>query len=246
MELNDDITLYEILEISSTASPQDIREAYLRTKTAYNRSNPALYTLVSPEEREAMIQRIEDAYEILSNPEKKREYDNHTGSLLDTESLFISQKEPNELENVVSIDRYPPMENLSDPNETLIPPSTDFRPTSDADLEPPMHHTQTPDTPMKPKTHSQLFQAIESEIEWRGSFLKKIRETYKISLEEMMGITKISKTYITAIENESFEKLPAPVYVRGFITQIAKALKLPSEKVAAPYLERYRQKRQFK
>ena len=84
-----------------------------------------------------------------------------------------------------------------------------------------------------------LAREIELESEWRGPFLKRIREAYKISIEELSNTTKITKAYLNAIEADNFTKLPAPVYVRGFITQIAKALRLVPERVVPVYMTRF-------
>ena len=53
-------------------------------------------------------------------------------------------------------------------------------------------------------------------------------------------VTKISRAYLTCLEEEEFESLPAAVFVRGFVVQAAKALKLPHEKVASNYMDHYR------
>jgi cytoskeletal protein RodZ len=54
----------------------------------------------------------------------------------------------------------------------------------------------------------------------------------------MADMTKVSKTYIRNIEDEAFDKLPAAVYVRGFVYQYAKSLKLNPELVANSFLYR--------
>ncbi|MCM2278833.1 MAG: helix-turn-helix domain-containing protein [Oligoflexia bacterium] len=86
---------------------------------------------------------------------------------------------------------------------------------------------------------SSLAREIEAETEWTGLFLKRVREMRNISIEELSAITKISKTYLQAVEEENYPKLPAPVYVRGFVNQMARALKLPQEKVSAAYMSRF-------
>jgi flagellar biosynthesis protein FlhG len=86
-----------------------------------------------------------------------------------------------------------------------------------------------------------LAEEISNEVEWRGPFLKKVREARRISIEELSKITKISKTYLSAIEEELFEKLPAPVFTRGFVTQFAKTLKLNHVPVVAAYMTRFQQ-----
>ena len=46
--------------------------------------------------------------------------------------------------------------------------------------------------------------------------------------------------YLQALEAERFAKLPAPVYVRGFLAEYARALGLDVERVKQTYLDRYR------
>ena len=68
--------------------------------------------------------------------------------------------------------------------------------------------------------------------------LRKVREARNVPVEEMSEFTKISKAYLIAIEEENYAKLPAAVYLRGFIIQISKYLRLPHEKVATAYMDR--------
>lgn len=106
-----------------------------------------------------------------------------------------------------------------------------------AAVAPPMFTSRTP----APTHHDDptLIQEMAVEQEWHGHFLKKIREARHIAFEEVADFTKVSKTYILAIEEETFAKLPAAVFVRGFVTQYAKMLKLPHEKVVAGFMSRY-------
>lgn len=83
---------------------------------------------------------------------------------------------------------------------------------------------------------------IANEREWRGATLRKIREIRRYSLDDIAQITKISKTYIIALEEEAYAKLPAPVFIRGFLLQIAKTLKIPTEEVAQAYMLRYQKR----
>ncbi len=84
-----------------------------------------------------------------------------------------------------------------------------------------------------------IVQEVQSEQEWRGPFLRKVREARNVPLEELSDYTKISKSYLIAIEEENYARLPAPVYLRGFITQMAKYLRLPHEKVSQAYVARF-------
>ena len=206
-------TYYDILEITNSASPQEIRKAYLRMKATYSKNNLALYSLIEQDQSSEIIQEIENAYHVLSDPQRKIDYDRLHGFLTLTQEFSIH-------------------ESSSSDEELLIAPTTDFS-------EPPQAQVME-----EPVLTTDLDQKISQETEWHGFFIRKIREARQISIEEMVDSTKITKNYLKALEEEDFSKLPAPVYVRGFITQIARKLKLPQEKVVPTYMERYRLSRQ--
>jgi cytoskeletal protein RodZ len=56
----------------------------------------------------------------------------------------------------------------------------------------------------------------------------------------MVEMTRISKTHLIAIENEDISKLPADVYVRGYVYQYAKVLKLNPDQVATSYIVHFK------
>jgi flagellar biosynthesis protein FlhG len=70
-----------------------------------------------------------------------------------------------------------------------------------------------------------------------GSSLKGIRESMGIDLKHISQKTKINRENLEWLEEERFENLPALVYVRGFITEYAKALNLDPYRVADSYLQ---------
>ena len=76
--------------------------------------------------------------------------------------------------------------------------------------------------------------------EFSGPLLRQIREAVGIELREIAERSKIGMAYLAALEGEVFAKLPAPVYVRGFLSEYARILGLESERVKETYLERYR------
>ena len=84
-------------------------------------------------------------------------------------------------------------------------------------------------------------EAFEKEIlsrdTWDGEFLKKVREYKNVSVQKMSEITKINGYYITAIENMDPTNLPAMVFVRGYVVQMAKILVLEEKKVADSYMK---------
>jgi flagellar biosynthesis protein FlhG len=81
---------------------------------------------------------------------------------------------------------------------------------------------------------------ITSRTEFTGPLLRQIREAIGVELREIAERSKIGMAYLHALEGEIFTKLPAPVYVRGFLSEYARALGLDGERVKQTYLERYR------
>lgn len=69
---------YEILNVKKSASQQEIQRAYRIGISSYSPDSMAHYTLLSEEEREEMLNRIERAFQVLGNPDSRREYDEKT------------------------------------------------------------------------------------------------------------------------------------------------------------------------
>ncbi|MBI1954751.1 MAG: helix-turn-helix domain-containing protein, partial [Proteobacteria bacterium] len=64
-----------------------------------------------------------------------------------------------------------------------------------------------------------------------GSLLKKASEEISLSLEEVSGRLHICKTYLLALEEGHFDKLPGKVYLFGFLQRYAKSLYLDSQEL---------------
>jgi flagellar biosynthesis protein FlhG len=84
----------------------------------------------------------------------------------------------------------------------------------------------------------ELEREINSNTDFSGPLLVKVRESQGIELEEIANRTKISVSYLKAIENDDFASLPALVYTRGFLQQLSKLLGLDSAQVTRTYLRR--------
>lgn len=87
---------------------------------------------------------------------------------------------------------------------------------------------------------AELAREITPETQFTGALVKKAREAQGIGIQDIANITKISPMHLRAIEAEDIDALPAPVYVRGFLQQIAKALSLDPTQVTKTYLKRVR------
>jgi flagellar biosynthesis protein FlhG len=80
--------------------------------------------------------------------------------------------------------------------------------------------------------------AISPETEFDGALLRAIRESQGLELKQISRRTKINLQYLEALEGDDFAALPALVYVRGFVTEMAKVLRLDPVQVAHTYVRR--------
>jgi flagellar biosynthesis protein FlhG len=87
---------------------------------------------------------------------------------------------------------------------------------------------------------AELAREINAETEFTGALLRKVRESQGTDLEEIASRTKISLPYLRAIESEDFAALPAFVYARGFVHEVARCLNLDPMQVTRTYLKRFR------
>ena len=92
--------------------------------------------------------------------------------------------------------------------------------------------------------------ALDSEIEgglapengvFDGNVLRRIRLSLGIELEEIAATTKVNEHHLRAIEANAYAQLPPPVYLRGFLKQIARCLSLDAAAVADSYTARMRE-----
>ena len=70
---------YEVLELPRGAQPNDIERAYPLVRAAYDENSLALYSVYDERSSAAIRHRIDEAYDVLSNPERRRAYDESVG-----------------------------------------------------------------------------------------------------------------------------------------------------------------------
>ena len=203
---------YNILDVAVDAESKDIRESYIRAKNAYSYNALALYSLIDQNECESMLEDLEEAYMVLSDGKKRKEYD--MAHNINAEAAFPVSQDHGE-----------------NPQET--PESQDKRrEKSIKDIV----------TGRKFALNYNLNADFEREMEqvkeFSGKFLKRIREYKNVNIKRMSELTRVSEINIRYIEDEDYTALPALVYVRGFVYQYAKCLRLPPDEVASSYISR--------
>ncbi len=83
-------TLYEILEVSETASSEIIEKAY---RVLVKKYHPDLQTQANKIKAESMMKEINEAYDILSNEQKRKQYDDELKQKRETEKAKTMQQQ---------------------------------------------------------------------------------------------------------------------------------------------------------
>ncbi|MBD1373657.1 helix-turn-helix domain-containing protein, partial [Hazenella sp. IB182357] len=68
-----------------------------------------------------------------------------------------------------------------------------------------------------------------------GSYLRQARESIGLTLEQLQEKTKIQESFLIAIEEGDFHKLPSPFYVRSYLRSYANCVKLEPHYILRQY-----------
>jgi flagellar biosynthesis protein FlhG len=176
---------HDVLEVERGATDEEIRRAYKRMCAVFDPENLVTFGLFDEAGLEAARTRIDEAYDVLLDPARRRPYE-----------ISVFPEAP-ETKAEIEQEQVPTGE---------LPPAPSI----------------TPDT------------------EFSGALLRAVRESQGTSLQQISERTKVGINYLRCIEEDEFETLPAAVYVRGFVTEVAKCLRLDPEQVSQSYLRRYK------
>ena len=109
---------------------------------------------------------------------------------------------------------------------SVFPPETDMRTRARSDVD--------ADAVLPPAPE------IAPDAEFTGALLKAVRQARGVDLAAISVQTRISPQTLQAIEEDDFGALPAAVYVHGFVTEMAKCLRLDASQASRSYVRRYR------
>jgi flagellar biosynthesis protein FlhG len=211
-----ELTHYEILEIDPAATEEEIRRAHRRVREVYGADSMVVCGLYDRDRLNALHLRIEEAYDTLMDADRRKAYD---------QMLFP--------------DGLPPRRRPSATGPLFV---GDLRGGSPSVEETPREGLAVPpqDPPPPPPKELPPEPRIGPDTEFTGGLFRAIREARGIDLHAISQKTKIGVGHLKAIEDERFETMPAVVYVRGFLVEYAKCLRLDVERVLATYLTRYK------
>jgi len=229
---------YDILETSMGADEDELRRAYDRIKSIYSEDSMAIYGLYSADEIKEFRTHLEQAFRVLIDPENRREYD----KTLISEPLHknkqrvltISTKQKEEKsKDIKDIDK----EKVSKDEEVDSKEKSESSKSAEK-VEQDNKATKSFD-PQKPNIE------IPDDAEFSGEYLKELREEYGINLRLVSDTTKVSMTNLRLLEAEEWSKLPAIVYVKGFITQYARFIGLDPKRILKDLISRYESSKDY-
>lgn len=210
---NAKINYYEIMELTPQAADElTIRSRYNELKSFYASGTLIDKGILVERELVGLQEMLEEAYAVLGNPTLKAIYDEKLNICVSSEKII----------NPVAIVKESTLP-VSDLKEIK-------RPCFEHERK--MWKLSYPVDEAKENYFQQLTQ-------WDGYALAALREYKKVSISDLSQFTKINPFYITAVEQMLPNQLPAHVFVRGYIVQIARALGLNAEKVASSYMSLY-------
>jgi curved DNA-binding protein CbpA len=227
---------YEILEVHPKVDPGALQRAYLIARATYQPESTATYSLFSDEDAGAILRRIEEAYSVLSDAEQRAAYDRR---------LHESARPEAAPEAPVStaVPRASGTPGLAPPlRRPLLPPAsmrvTDRKPRVVEEEPEEFAMLIEGASPRETSGAASLADGLEPEDGiYDGAVLRRIRMSLGIELAEVASRSKISLEHLHSIEEDRFDALPTPVYVRGFVKEFARCLGLDPAGVSRSYYE---------
>lgn len=237
---------YQLLEVPVTATIEEIRSACARALQLHDPASAAMYALPDPNQIEELRKMLEKAMETLTSLELRADYDRSLGLA----PSVAAPPEPVQLgmmEILRSVATQPPLlrvvpyhpraedqavetpasHPIGRPDAVPGPPEEPAAPVSEAALAhpaPPVHPIRA-----KPKEFS-------PDAEFNGELLREVRESLGLTLQQVGERTRISVRHLENVEADRYDGLPAAVYLRGIVMNLARELKLDPIRVARSYL----------
>ncbi len=205
----DQMNYYEMLDIGTKATAAEIRSAYNVALQMYQSDSLVSYSFFSKEERDKILSLIDKAYFTLINEAQRTKYDDEM-NLSGTSVSADQSKAGIQPVNIFEFNRQD-MAFLARKNNK---------------------------SELKTKiSQSQSIREILSRQKITGADLKTIREELGVAVETIHQETKIRLDYLNDIEEDKTGKLPAPVFLKGFIKAYLKSICIEkADEISAVYM----------
>ncbi len=248
------VNFYELLEVDQRASAAEVHAAYRRQLDLVSGNSLATYGMFVGEDVIAIRTKLEEAFQVLSNPEKRRAYDLKTfqRSFVSPDARQPENGRDDPVDEAVERADAADIERLASESAAIVPPpaetiatqttarNTDVVDhTSDRVIEKtpdPARAAEQPESPAAPLSEPgpDLPPVVLERVD--GPSLQAAREDRGLTREAISAKTKIAEYYLQYIEEERFGSLPPGIYLRSYLKQYAEAIGADSEQVITGYL----------
>jgi len=206
----DQLNYYEMLDIQPDATALEIRAAYNAALQMYQSDSLVSYSFFSQGERNKILGLLEKAYLTLINEGPRSGYDkaiNISGASGPAENNAAPPKAP---------------VNIFDINRQGLNNAT--RKNHNAELKIKV-------------SQSERVREILSRQAISGADLKTIRDELGVAIEAIHHETKIRLDYLNYMEADEIKKLPAAVFLKGFVKAYLKSLCIePADEITSRYM----------
>ena len=203
-----EMNYYEMLDVKPDAAFFEIRHAYKAALQMYQADSIISHSIFSQEERKQILSFVEKAYLALINEKERQTYDNE----LIAQGVLTATKwkvSPKKPIIIYDINRNSGIKNLAKDNDEL----------------------------REKIAQNKSIAEIIVQTQISGADLQKIRNKLEVSIEDIAEETKISAYYIKTIEEDNVSRLPATVFLKGFIKAYLKCLCLePVDIISNKYM----------
>jgi len=203
-----EMNYYEMLNVKPDVAFFEIRHAYNAAMQMYQADSMISHSFFSQEERKQILSFVEKAYLTLINEKDRQSYDNE---LIRQGVLTATKWKVSHKKPVCIFDI-----NRNQNRKSVLKSNDELR---------------------EKITQSKRIAEIIAQTEISGTNLKEIRNNLDVSIEHIAQETKISAFYIKCIEEDNIGRLPAVVFLKGFIKAYVKCLCLePVDDICNKYI----------
>jgi curved DNA-binding protein CbpA len=206
-----EMDFYDLLNLRPDATPKQVENAYLLAIATYHEDGLASYGVLSAEERQLMLQRIEQAFQTLRDPVARKAYDTAVlarGDELRPKAYFRRTTKRLEIEDAAGGENF-----WSRLRARLVRSLL----------------TKRKENLAGPQNGKDQLRALESGHYYYGEYLKRIRERKGFSLERMAEDCLINPDLLRALEEENYDVLPAGQDPSRLLSDYARCLGLNPE-----------------
>ena len=208
---------YRLLEVGPGAPSKEIQSSYQILKRAYDPESPIRHPLLSPSQIERIASQLESSYRTLIFLETRTEYDRK----LVSQGILKPEQVRGPEADTGTPSRGPSTGGTD--SVTALPVSA--------------RDDSGKGTSQKPVAPGAT-EVPGNGLPVSGASLRKHREAKKLTLETIVEKTKIRPAILEALEEDRYADLPEPVFLKGFLRQLAVCLGLDPAVICREYMQR--------